>query len=126
MFKHVFKLRIMLTDKQQKFIDLYDGNATRTATACGYVSPSTAGRRCLLNVQICAEIKRKREKEIAPLVANRQERQEFWTDMMRNPEEKSNDRMRASELLGKSEGDFLDRVENTGDVALTIKWDDGK
>ena len=43
---------------------------------------------------------------------------------MKNPELDYKDRLKASELLGKSEGDFLDRVENSGEVKLTIKWGD--
>lgn len=55
-------------------------------------------------------------------IANRHKRQEFWTKIMdgeigtqadgRPPH--ISDRIKASELLGKSEGDFIDRVENSG------------
>ena len=41
------------------------------------------------------------------------ELQEFWSDFCRNTEVKDNDRLKASELLGKSKGAFLDRVEAT-------------
>ena len=41
------------------------------------------------------------------------ELQEFWSDFCRNTYVKDNDRLKASELLGKSKGAFLDRVEAT-------------
>jgi hypothetical protein len=38
---------------------------------------------------------------------------------MDNEEKDDKDRLKASELLGKSEGDFLDRVEHSGEIAIT-------
>ncbi|MCD6150032.1 terminase small subunit [bacterium] len=57
---------------------------------------------------------RKIKKELAGInskvlrghVATRRERQVFWTKTMMDKEEKMSDRLRASELLGKSELDF--------------------
>lgn len=99
-----------LSDKQQKFIDLWTGVATETAALAGYSNPETAGKRCMQNVQICTLIKEKRAAEIKPHVADRIERQEYWSETMRNKNEETKDRLKASELLGRSEGDFLDRV----------------
>ena len=44
------------------------------------------------------------------MIASREERQTFWTAILRDPETELRDRLRASELLGRSEGDFLERV----------------
>ncbi len=49
--------------------------------------------------------------EVAAAIASRAERQAFWTKVMNDNERDLNARLKASELLGKSEGDFLDRVE---------------
>jgi hypothetical protein len=37
---------------------------------------------------------------------------EMWSDIVRDGEEKTVDRLRATELLGKAQGDFVERTEN--------------
>ena len=36
---------------------------------------------------------------------------ELWSDIVRDGEEKTVDRLRATELLGKAQGDFVERTE---------------
>ena len=103
----------MLTLKQRKFVEAYTDNATAAALAAGY-SPKTAysqGQRLLKKVEIITAIKKRETKALKPLIATREERQKFWTQMMVNPDAKDMDKLRASELLGKSEGDFIERRE---------------
>ena len=105
----------MLTLKQRKFVEAYTDNATAAALAAGY-SPKTAysqGQRLLKSVEIITAIKKRETKALKPLIAAREERQKFWTQMMANPDAKDMDKLRASELLAKSEGDFLERREVT-------------
>lgn len=102
-----------LTAKQQAFVEAYAGNATAAALAAGY-SEKTArsqGQRLLTNDDIQDAIKAREARRLAPTIATRQERQEFWTSVLRNEDEAMKDRLKAAELLGKSEGDFLERVE---------------
>ena len=42
----------------------------------------------------------------------RQQVLDLWSDIARNDEEKTGDRLRATELLGESQGDFSERTEN--------------
>ena len=49
---------------------------------------------------------------------DRESRQEFWTMIALDKEERTDTRLRASELLGKSEGDFIDRHELSGNIAI--------
>ena len=42
-------------------------------------------------------------------IATRMERQEFWTEIMFAKNEETLTRLKASELLGRSECDFVDR-----------------
>ena len=105
-----------LTTRQQRFVDAYDGNATAAALAAGY-SKRTAQRMGSENLSkpLVAEAIRARERERAsPVIATREERQAFWTATMRNVKAEMRDRLKASELLGKSEADFVDRVEASG------------
>ncbi len=61
-------------------------------------------------------IAKKMEEIKAENIANRKQRQNFWTRVMTNPDDKMTDRLRASELLGKSEADFTENyTDKTAD-----------
>lgn len=105
-----------LTAKQQRFIDAYTGNATAAAIAAGY-SAKTApfiGAENLKKPKILAAIKSRETVRCTPLIASRAERQQFWSSVMRDKEQQMRDRLKAAELLGKSEADFVERQEITG------------
>ena len=109
-----------MTPKQRRFVELYNGNATEAAIAAGF-SRKTArsiGQRILTNVDISEAIKAREDKKLRSFIASREERQRLWTEIMNDPEMKASDRLRASELLGRSEGDFIERqaVELSGSV----------
>ncbi len=125
------------TVKRQRFIDLYDGNATVAAEKAGYAHPMQQGERLLRNVEILTAIQEREKDRENKVIADREERQAFWTTVFRGEivekvpvikdgtyqiEEippKMSDRLKASELLGRSEADFVDRhqVEFKGHLA---------
>ncbi len=100
-----------LTTLQRRFVDAYKGNATEAAIAAGYAESGAAvqGNRLLRNANIFAAIEKRAERDAKPTIANRQKRQEFWTAVMEDKKRRMVDRLKASELLAKSEGDFLER-----------------
>lgn len=105
-----------LTTKQQRFVDLYAGNGTEAAIQAGY-SPKNAfkiGSDLLQKTTVAAAIQAREAERMQGPIANRQNRQEFWTATMRDGEQPMRERLKASELLAKSEGDFLERVEHSG------------
>ena len=105
-----------LNARQRAFVEAYCGNATEAAVAAGY-SAKYAGRnadKLLKNTKVQEALKEREDKRIASLIATREERQRFWTTLMRDEDRKEVDRLKASELLAKSEGDFLERRELTG------------
>ena len=104
-----------LTVKQQRFVEAYTGNATEAAIRAGY-SAKTArsiGQRLLTNVDIQKAIQGREDKRMESTIMSREERQEFWTAATRDKEAAMRDRLKASELLGRSEGDFLERHDLT-------------
>lgn len=107
-----------LTPKQRKFVEAYTGNGTEAARIAGYSGDdNTLGvtaHDLLRNPKIARAIEQRQSKELKPLIASRQERQEFWTAVMKDELTEMRDRLRASELLGKSETDFTDKHEHTG------------
>ncbi|GHV49859.1 hypothetical protein FACS1894216_01010 [Synergistales bacterium] len=105
-----------LNTRQKAFVAAYAGNATEAATNAGY-SEGTAysiGQRLLKHVEVAEAIRSREERETRKRIADRQARQIFWTAIMRDENAEVKDRLRASELLGKSEGDFIERTEITG------------
>lgn len=115
-----------LTERQQRFVDAYDGNGTAAARAAGYTGDdrtlAAAASRLLTNGNVKAALEARRVKVLTARsdaqavtnIASRIERQSFWTKTMLDPEVEMKDRLKASELLGKSEADFTEKVKHSG------------
>ena len=104
-----------MTHRQELFMQEYltSLNATQSAIRAGY-SPKTAysqGQRLLKNVEVLQAINKVMNERKSALIATREQRQEFWTAVMNDCDTAMKDRLKASELLGKSEGDFTDKVQ---------------
>jgi len=101
-----------LSSKQQKFVDSYNGNATEAAIKAGY-SKKTArsiGQENLTKPYILNAIRERGSEERAFIISTRQERQAFWTAVMNDEDTEIQYRLKASELLGRSEADFTDKL----------------
>lgn len=91
------------------------GNATKAARLAGYAK-STAEKqasRLLGKVGVQQAIAERTQND--PAVWTREERQRFWTAVAsgagRFAKAPLRDRLKASELLGRSQADFIDRHE---------------
>ena len=117
-----------LTTKQRRFVEAYDGNATRAAIAAGYSERWAASNidKILKNTEIRAAINDREQTRIDGFIATREERQRFWTRIMRDENADMKDRLRAAEVLGRSEGDFIERVEVKGELDFGILFDPEK
>lgn len=105
-----------LTTKQRHFVEHYaanGGNALDAARKAGYKQPQVQSAENMENHRIQSAIKVLTQDEEDTLVAKAIERQTFWTEMMRDSTVHPRDRLKASELLGKAQGDFLTKVEVT-------------
>ena len=111
-----------LTTKQKAFIQSYCGNATEAALKAGYSKKTAAfiGAENLKKPQIIEQIKKREEKRADKRIATREERQIFWTQTMKDEKADMRDRLRASELLGKSEADFTEKVDVKGELTLGL------
>ena len=72
------------------------------------------------NLRVEAAIAHIDAKTRSGAIKTRSERQKFWTDVIADEKVTMGDRLRASELLGKSEADFTDNIRQHGD-GLTIQ-----
>ncbi len=97
------------TEKQQMFIAAWDGNIKTTAEKVGLSYDYC--RQLVTKPHIKEALQDRAEKWEDELIADRQARQRFWTEIMRDATKPMQDRLRASELLGKSEGDFIYRQQ---------------
>lgn len=121
-----------LTEKQRRFVEAFaanGGNGMDAARQAGYSRPKQEGARVLENAGIQAAIERLRLSQTNAAIATREERQAFWTALLRGEEPcEYRDRLKASELLGKCQGDFLERRELSwpGGVPLLVQvlWGD--
>lgn len=111
-----------LSVRMRKFAVAYDGNGVAACEAAGYKgSKATLAQqayRLLRNDDVRALIDAREEGSLMRLTLSRVERQELWTEIAADPEAKTRDRLKASELLGKSEGDFTERLEVKGELTL--------
>ena len=115
----------MLSTKQKKFIQAYMGNATEAAIKAGY-SEKTArsiGQQLLTKLDIKKAIEQREAKQTNKLIATREQRQEFWTKIMYDSEADMKDRLKSSELLGRSQADFTEKIEvaTSDDMAELLK-----
>lgn len=123
-----------LQPMQQDFVNAYTGNATEAAAIAGYKHPGSQGHRLLKNVEIITAIRERENGHTESLIYTRQQRQQFWTDVMTGKIGESviddkgkitetpaalRERIKASELLGKSQADFIERKVVTTDVSVT-------
>ena len=98
------------------------GNATKAARLAGYAK-TTARKQChrlLAKVGVQQAIHERAQSD--PAVWTREHRQRFWTAVASGAVSYKGaalrDRLKASELLGRSQADFTDRLEHSGKVTL--------
>ena len=111
-----------LTLKQKKFCEFYagSGNASEAARLAGY-STKTAratGAENLTKPDVQEYINSLTIAMADERIACATERQRFWTAIMRGqmPEVESL-QIKASEILARAQGDFIQKVEVTNDLA---------
>lgn len=119
-----------LTEKRRRFVEAYvgeaAGNATQAARIAGYAGNdrtlTSVGSELLTFPDVRQAVDAARREMSKPSIATREERQELLTRFMRGEEPaEAKDRLKATELLGKMHGDFLERVELSGSVETTVR-----
>ena len=103
-----------ITAKQVMFANEFikTGNAEASAKKAGYNARGNT-TKLLHNTTIATYIKDKNKKLEKSTIADMEEIKQFWSDMVRDKEIKPTDRLKASELIGKTNGAFIDKVEST-------------
>jgi len=134
-----------LSQYQRLFVEAYVGDVVEAARLAGYKGEDSYLRRVgnnLLTMPKVQEALKKRSKFTAKtkdLAWGREERMEFWTQIAKNtdpyarqemdkfgnpipleltPNIPMQQRLKATEMLGKAEGDFVDRIETNTTLTL--------
>ena len=114
-----------LTAKQRAFVEAYAGNATEAALAAGYTTSNAriVGCQNLTKANVKKAIENRGKEARNLRIATRQERQNFWTRVMlgEEPDADMKDRLKATELLGRSEADFTEKIQADMKVNVTRK-----
>lgn len=132
-----------INNKMRLFVEAYEGNAFEAMRIAGYEGTDAfleARGNELLRQPMIQDAIKERSKYLASTIrtiATREERQALWTAVMRNEDPHYNPvvnkdgtteiegnipmgfRLKASEYLGKSEADFVDRVDIRAQVSIT-------
>jgi hypothetical protein len=132
-----------LSKSHRKFVEAFDGDIVPAMRIAGYTGSDNylkqKGETLLATplIQKAIEDRRKYVAELKDIIATREERQVLWTQIMKNEDpyrkEELDDngvpipekniplpiRLKASELLGKSEADFVEKVDINHNVSLS-------
>lgn len=119
-------MAIGLTVKQKKFVDIYakSGNAIQSYIDAGYKATSRSvasdnAQHLLARAKIKDYLNELNAKIDDERIADIIEIKRFWTDIIRAKKGyETKDQLKASELLAKTAGAFLDRVEVTGTIRV--------
>ncbi|HEV8178549.1 MAG TPA: terminase small subunit [Gemmatimonadales bacterium] len=117
-----------LTSKQAAFVrGVAQGkNATEAAKDARY-SSTYANRQAfqlLDNPRVQAALAELTAKIAGPEIALAAERQAWWSTVMRDKATEMKDRLRASELLAKAQGDFIEQHQHAGAVTVRVVRED--
>lgn len=126
-----------LSPKHRLFVEAYDGDEVFAMRAAGFTGADNYLKKRaadLLALPLIQEAIRDRSlytAKTAAIIATREERQALWTAIMKNEDPYKKEeldqngipipdgniplmtRLKASEMLGKSEADFVDKVDMT-------------
>lgn len=114
---------IVLNPRQKKFAEYYAqcGNTVQSALKAGY-SSNYANKRAhelLENVGVAEHIKALAEKASKERILTAFERQAILSDIARSEFENQMHRVRAIDTLNKMTGEYIDKIEVSGEINTT-------
>lgn len=119
---------VALTAKQQAWIDYYKQG--KTAAEAARLAGYSGSNHDVIGAQNLVKLKdyiKDRDSVLEkPRIADMREINEFWTGMVRDPNEKPEVRLKASELRARAAGAFIDKTDvnvsqkGTFEVKITV------
>ena len=107
-----------LTERRKRFVLAYvgeaAGNAMEAARLAGYAKPHPEGARLLRVATVARAVDALRAPIERKALMDVEDLRDFWAQMARDDEVSARDRLKATELLGKSLGAFVEKREVSG------------
>jgi len=104
----------LFTEKERAVINLVAAGINDVVKACrmaGYDNPAKKAQELLSRDDFYFAIEKSADPEADVVVKSQTARKRFWARIMNDPETSPKDKIRASELLAKASGDFVDQVK---------------
>lgn len=109
-----------LTEKERAFVEFFvgaaQGNATEAARMAKYANPDANGARVMARDGVRQAILDARKPTTLRRIMDKERRQELLSTIAESTTEETKDRIKAIEVLGRMQGDFIEKheVEVTG------------
>ena len=111
---------LKLNARQKSFCEFYvaSGNATESAIKAGYSEKYTNKNvsKIRQNTAVQEYIKELQEKAKTNRIMTAVERREFLTEVIKNGNEKLQDRLKALDILNKMDGEYIEKMQLSGQV----------
>nr|DAF51169.1 MAG TPA: Terminase small subunit [Myoviridae sp. ctQVY25]DAW81369.1 MAG TPA: Terminase small subunit [Caudoviricetes sp.] len=109
-----------LNARQKSFCEFYvaSGNATESAIKAGYSEKYTNKNvsKIRQNTAVQEYIKELQEKAKTNRIMTAVERREFLTEVIKNGNEKLQDRLKALDILNKMDSEYIEKMQLSGQV----------
>ena len=118
----------MLTAKQETFVQgIIEGKSQAEAYRSAYNTKKMADKtiwenasRLMADSKVTARIAEIREKLMKPSIMSAQERMEWLTNLIKNEEEGTNEKLKAIDIMNKMQGEYVQKVEADVKSEVTI------
>ena len=111
---------LKLNARQKAFCEYYvaSGNATESARKAGYSEKYTNKNvsKIRQNTAVQEYIKELQEKAKTNRIMTAVERREFLTEVIKNGNEKLQDRLKALDILNKMDGEYIEKMQLSGQL----------
>ena len=111
---------LKLNARQKSFCEFYvaSGNATESAIKAGYSEKYTNKNvsKIRQNTAVQEYIKELQEKAKTNRIMTAVERREFLTEVIKNGNEKVQDRLKALDILNKMDSEYIEKMQLSGQV----------
>lgn len=118
----------MLTQKQERFVQcIIEGMSQTEAYKASYNAEKMAHKTiiekaCVLmkDKRIQARLKEIRDKMMSPKIMSANERLEWLTNLIKSDEETTADKLKATDIMNKMQGEYVQKVEADVKNEVTI------
>lgn len=116
-----------LNEREIRFVEHYlvNPNGTKACRAAGYRGSDNVmavqARRLLRKAHVVALLAERAKPASEARIASAESIRTFWTEMVNDQKADPKDRLKASELLGKTMGLFLEKRQIDGKLEINVR-----